>query len=149
MNFEKVESQLLTFIGVYYLIMELTDSISHSFISPGIPRKTSADLSRQDPETNDDHALMARIATGDESAFRELIERHQALVIGTITKMLGNDQDSDDIAQRSFLQVWKNAKRYRPDAKFTTYLFTIVRNLVFNETRRRSRKKTISSDLVL
>ncbi|MGJ8642233.1 MAG: RNA polymerase sigma factor [Luteolibacter sp.] len=99
-----------------------------------------------DPETAIDHALMARIATGDERAFRELVERHQDAIVGTCTKMLGNTTDSEDIAQQVFIRVWKHAKKYKPDNKFTTYLYTITRNLVYNETRRRSRKKTVSTD---
>ena len=102
------------------------------------------------PVTNDageiDFVLMERIGAGDHAAFRDLVERHQHAVIGTVAKMLGNASESEDIAQQVFLRIWKNAKRYRPDAKFTTYLFTITRNLVFNETRRKSRKKEVSSD---
>jgi RNA polymerase sigma-70 factor (ECF subfamily) len=93
-----------------------------------------------------DHALMARVAQGDQRAFRQLVERHQDAVVGTVTKMLGNTSDSEDLAQMVFIRVWKHAARYKPDNKFTTYLYTIVRNLVFNETRRRSRKRTVSTD---
>ncbi len=93
-----------------------------------------------------DFALMVRAGEGDHAAFRQLVERHQDAVIGTVAKMLGNASESEDIAQQVFLRIWRNAKRYRPDAKFTTYLFTITRNLVFNETRRKSRKKEVSSD---
>lgn len=93
-----------------------------------------------------DHALMEHIGAGDPAAFKKLVERHQNAVIGTVAKMLGNASDAEDISQQVFLRIWRNAKRYRPDAKFTTYLFTITRNLVFNETRRRGRKKEVSSD---
>jgi len=93
-----------------------------------------------------DFALMVRIGAGDHQAFRQLVERHQHAVIGTVAKMLGNPSEAEDIAQQVFLRIWRNAKRYRPDAKFTTYLYTITRNLVFNETRRKSRKKEVSSD---
>jgi RNA polymerase sigma-70 factor (ECF subfamily) len=93
-----------------------------------------------------DFTLMERIGAGDHQAFRQLVERHQNAVIGTVAKMLGNASESEDIAQQVFLRIWRNAKRYRPDAKFTTYLHTITRNLVFNETRRKSRKKEVSSD---
>jgi RNA polymerase sigma-70 factor (ECF subfamily) len=93
-----------------------------------------------------DVALMARIGAGDHAAFRALVERHQDAVVGTVAKMLGNPSDAEDIAQQAFLRVWRHAARYRPDAKFTTYLFTITRNLVFNESRRRSRRKEVSSD---
>jgi RNA polymerase sigma-70 factor (ECF subfamily) len=104
------------------------------------PTPIHADLSTVD------FSLMERIGAGDHAAFRDLVERHQHAVIGTVAKMLGNSSEAEDIAQQVFLRIWKNAKRYRPDAKFTTYLFTITRNLVFNETHRRSRKKEVSSD---
>ncbi len=93
-----------------------------------------------------DHALMVRIGNGDHLAFRQLVERHQHAVVGTVAKMLGNASDAEDISQQVFLRIWRHAKRYRPDAKFTTYLFTITRNLVFNETRRRARRKEVSAE---
>jgi RNA polymerase sigma-70 factor (ECF subfamily) len=82
---------------------------------------------------------MRRVAEGDMEAFQSLIEVHQARVIGTVAKMLGDDVDSEDIAQQVFIRVWKSAARYQPTAKFTTWLFKITRNLVFNELRRRKR----------
>jgi RNA polymerase sigma-70 factor (ECF subfamily) len=97
-------------------------------------------------ESKVDFELMARIGKGDHAAFRQLVERHQNTVIGTVAKMLGNPSDAEDISQQVFLRIWRNARRYRPDARFTTYLFTITRNLVFNETRRRGRKKEVSVD---
>lgn len=100
----------------------------------------------QSEENTLDYVLMARIGAGDHAAFRQLVEIHQNAVIGTVAKMLGNPNDAQDIAQQVFLRIWRNAKRYRPDAKFTTYIFTITRNLVFNETRRRGRKKEVSAD---
>jgi RNA polymerase sigma-70 factor (ECF subfamily) len=87
----------------------------------------------------DDAALMAGAARGDIGAFEQLVERHQALVIGTVGRMLGNNSDAEDVAQQVFVRVWKSAERYRPTAKFTTWLLTITRNLVFNEARRRKR----------
>jgi RNA polymerase sigma-70 factor (ECF subfamily) len=93
-----------------------------------------------------DVALMGRIAAGDERAFRELVERHQSAVVGTVARMLSDPAEAEDIAQQVFLRVWKHAKRWRPEAKFTTYLFTIARNLVYNESRRRARRKEVSAD---
>jgi RNA polymerase sigma-70 factor (ECF subfamily) len=76
---------------------------------------------------------------GEEAAFETLIERHQSRVIGTVAKMLGTPEGAEDIAQQVFLRVWHHASRYRPEAKFTTWLLTITRNLVFNEFRKRQR----------
>jgi RNA polymerase sigma-70 factor (ECF subfamily) len=91
------------------------------------------------PEDAEDIRLMELIGGGDDRALEQLVERHQRLVIGTVGRMLGAGSDAEDIAQQVFVRVWKNAKRYEPRAKFTTWLLKITRNLVFNELRRRSR----------
>ena len=103
-------------------------------------------MARYDPlpagETNgdsEDVRLMQLVSTGDTVAFEQLVERHQALVAGTVARMLGNNSDVEDVAQQVFVRVWKSAKRYQPRAKFTTWLLKITRNLVFNELRRRKR----------
>jgi RNA polymerase sigma-70 factor, ECF subfamily len=95
---------------------------------------------------DEDAAWMHRIAEGDEKAFALLVEKHQQPLLGTITRMLGDATEAEDLAQQVFVRIWKHAKRWRHDAKFTTYLFTIARNLVFNESRRRSRRKEVSSE---
>ena len=91
---------------------------------------------------------MARVREGDMEAFRLLVEMHQARVIGTISKMLGSDAESEDLAQQVFIRVWKSAPRYQPTAKFTTWLFRITRNLVFNELRRKRHFADQPEDLV-
>src|SRR5207302_4625520 len=88
----------------------------------------------------EDVRLMRRVSRGDTSAFEELVERHQALVAGTVARMLGSNSDVEDIAQQVFIRVWKSARRYVPRAKFTTWLLKIARNLVFNEMRRTKRR---------
>jgi RNA polymerase sigma-70 factor (ECF subfamily) len=86
-----------------------------------------------------DKVLMVRIAAGDEEALRELIEKHQGAVYGTISKMLGDPVEAQDLAQQVFVRIYRAAGTYRAVAQFKTWMFTIVRNLVFNEHRRRSR----------
>src|SRR6266545_2146228 len=83
-------------------------------------------------EDADDVRLMRLIGRGDTIALEELIEKHQALVAGTVARMLGSNSDVEDIAQQVFIRVWKSARRYVPRAKFTTWLLKITRNLVFN-----------------
>jgi RNA polymerase sigma-70 factor, ECF subfamily len=87
----------------------------------------------------EDVRLMRLVAGGDTRAFEQLIERHQALVSGTVARMLGSNADVEDIAQQVFIRVWKSAGRYVARAKFTTWLLKITRNLVFNEMRRAKR----------
>lgn len=105
----------------------------------------SDDGDAQKEQANEiDVALMRRVQEEDILAFEELVQIHQFSVIAIVAKMLGNPSDAEDIAQQVFLRVWKSAKRYEPRARFTTWLFTITRNLVFNEMRRRQRKPTVS-----
>ncbi|MEY2481440.1 MAG: hypothetical protein QOI04_2367 [Verrucomicrobiota bacterium] len=102
-----------------------------SRVNPTPPGKSDGDA--------EDVRLMERASRGETDAFEQLIERHQGLVAGTIARMLGSNSDVEDIAQQVFLRVWKSASRYKPTAKFTTWLLKITRNLVFNELRRRKR----------
>ncbi|MDP9292029.1 MAG: sigma-70 family RNA polymerase sigma factor [Verrucomicrobiota bacterium] len=97
------------------------------------------------PAAEQDIAWMRRVAQGDTTAFEQLIEAHQTRVVGTVAKMLGDDRDAEDLAQQVFVRIWNSAPRYRPTAKFTTWLFTIMRNLVFNELRRRKRHDAVRS----
>src|SRR5437762_1902115 len=97
---------------------------------------TPAARSADDAE---DIRLMRSVASGDTNAFERLIQRHQALVAGTVARMLGSNADVEDIAQQVFIRVWKSAGRYVARAKFTTWLLKITRNLVFNEMRRAKR----------
>src|SRR5437879_6603576 len=95
---------------------------------------------RRSEEDAEDVRLMRLVSRGDTSAFEELIERHQAVVSGTVARMLSSNSDVEDIAQQVFIRVWKSARRYVPRAKFTTWLLKITRNLVFNEMRRIKRR---------
>lgn len=96
-----------------------------------------------------DVAWMRQVRQGDRAAFAALVECHQLRVVGTVARMLGGHAaDAEDIGQQVFLRVWKSAPRYQPTAKFTTWLYTITRNLVFNELRRRKLRPTSSLDAV-
>lgn len=107
---------------------------------PSLPADPAPDPAAQDL------LWMARIQQGDMDALQALIEAHQHRIIGTVTKMLGAEADAEDVAQQVFIRVWKSAGRYQPTAKFTTWLFKITRNLVFNEIRRRKRHPLQSLD---
>ncbi len=114
---------------------------------PGFfPDQSSNQALGVDADDAVDVALMLETAKGNERAFRQLVERHQHAVIGTVARMLNDAHEAEDIAQQVFVRLWNSAPKWRPEAKFTTYLYTIMRNLVFNESRRRSRKKEISLD---
>jgi RNA polymerase sigma-70 factor (ECF subfamily) len=94
-----------------------------------------------------DAALMLRVKQGDTAAFTELVDKYKQPVINLAYRTLRDATEAEDLAQNVFVQVYKSAHRYRISAKFSTWLFTIARNLCLNEIRRRSRHPAESLDV--
>jgi len=86
-----------------------------------------------------DAELMLRVKRGDMRAFEELVDKYKQPVMNVVQRMLRDPTESEDLAQNVFIQVFKASDRYKASAKFSTWLFTIARNLCLNELRRRSR----------
>ncbi len=94
-----------------------------------------------------DWELVARARDGDMDAFTELVERYERPVVNFCQRMLGSREDAEDVAQESFVRVFRYLDRLAPAAKFSTLLFGIARNLALNfirDSRRRGRGKTFS-----
>ena len=83
-----------------------------------------------------DLALMAKVARGDEVAFRQLSRRHLPAMLGLARRILGNAADAEDVAQEAMLRVWTHAPRWQPLAAFRTWLTRIVVNLCLDRKRR-------------
>jgi RNA polymerase sigma-70 factor (ECF subfamily) len=84
-------------------------------------------------------ALIEKVAQGDGSAFKALVERHQNQVLNLAHRILVDRQKSEDIAQEVFLKAWQDANTYQQKAKFTTWLYRITVNLCLNEIKSRQR----------
>jgi RNA polymerase sigma-70 factor, ECF subfamily len=93
-----------------------------------------------------DAALMLRAKEGDLVAFEELVERYKQPIVNLLGRTLGDATEAEDLAQMVFVQVFKSAHRYQPSARFSTWIYTIARNLCLNELRRRSRHPAESLD---
>jgi len=79
---------------------------------------------------------MAALADGQMAALGDLVRRHQDKALALAFRMLRRRDLAEDIAQEAFLRVYRAAPRYRPDAKFTTWLYRIVVNLCLDHRRR-------------
>ena len=90
-------------------------------------------------QTDPDAVLMLRVKRGDRAAFTELVEKYRQPLFNFVFRTLRDETETEDVAQNTFLQVYKSRARYQRTAKFSTWLFTIARNLCLNEIRRRSR----------
>jgi len=97
-------------------------------------------------EQDPDAALMLLVKQGDTTAFEQLVEKYKQPVLNLVYRMLRDLTEAEDIAQNVFVQVYKSASRYEISSKFSTWLFTIARNLSLNEIRRRSRHPAESID---
>ena len=93
-----------------------------------------------------DRADMQRLAGGRDAALNDLMARHARPVFQFLCRMLGNEDDANDLAQETFVRVYQHRASFRPDAKFTTWLYTIAANLARNHHRWLNRHPSISLD---
>lgn len=93
-----------------------------------------------------DLADMERLAGGHDAALNELMARHAANVFHFLCRMLGSEEDANDLAQETFVRVYQHRASFRTEQKFTTWLYTIAANLGRNHHRWRSRHPNVSLD---
>lgn len=86
----------------------------------------------------DDFALMARVRDDSEAAFRQLVERHQRPLLNYFARM-GASTHGEDLAQETFLRLWNYRTKYKPAAKFTTFLYTLARHAWLDHIRKQNR----------
>lgn len=99
-----------------------------------------------DSREETDVSLMGLIRKGDEKALELLVARHQRAVYNLALRFLNDPDEAEDVAQDCFIRIYKAAQTYTPEAKFTTWLYTIVRNLCFNVLRSRRQAVIVSVD---
>ncbi len=95
----------------------------------GAGRKASATLA--------DERIVAAVVAGDTEAFRELVQRHQQMLVGVLTRILADPDEALEAAQDTFVKAYTNLAGYRREAKFSTWLLQIGVNLARDRHRRR------------
>ena len=95
--------------------------------------------------TRSDESLMLEHAAGSDAAFEELVRRHQKGVLNYMYRMIQNRHVAEELTQETFLALVRNAQRYQPLAKFTTYLYSIASNIVSKEWSRAKRRPKLFS----
>ena len=94
-----------------------------------------------------DRADMERLAAGHDAALNDLMERHATPVFHFLCRMVGNEDDASDLAQETFVRVFRARASFRTNEKFSTWLFTIAANLARNHFRWRSRHPDVSLEI--
>jgi RNA polymerase sigma-70 factor (ECF subfamily) len=91
-----------------------------------------------------DRADMEKLQAGQDAALNDLMERHAAPIFGFLCRLTGNAEDAHDLAQETFVRVFKSKASYRSGQAFSTWLYAIAANLARNHFRWRSRHPNVS-----
>jgi|ERR1043166_2277364 RNA polymerase sigma-70 factor (ECF subfamily) len=100
-------------------------------------------------EAVSDRELVARLQSGDERAFDELVVRHQQRALNVAYQLLRDHEDATEVAQDAFVRIYRSIGEFRGECEFTTWLHQIVVNLARNKHRwwhRRGKQVTVSVD---
>jgi RNA polymerase sigma-70 factor (ECF subfamily) len=89
---------------------------------------------------------MLAFKSGDARAFATLVQRHRGPVYNFILRFVGHRQRAEDVLQETWLKVVRNSSEWQPKAKFTTWVYTIARNLCVDSARKESFRKADSLD---
>ncbi len=94
-----------------------------------------------------DCELMMRAKAGDDSAFAVLVERYGKILLNFFLRKSVSYEDGQDLAQRTFLRLWRYRGRYSPSAKFTTFLFLLAGQVAVDHFRDEARRKRLADTL--
>ncbi len=96
-----------------------------------------------DPDRND-RDLAVRIQKGDRNAFTELVSAYQNRIFNFTYQFFRNEDLAAELTQETFLRVFRFLRRYDPKKKFSTWIYSIAKNICIDEYRRLKRGKTVS-----
>ena len=88
-----------------------------------------------------DEMLISRFQSGDENAYIELVNRYKDRLTNFVFYFLKDEEHSEDIVQETFIRLYEKKHYYKEIAKFSTWIYTIARNLANTELRKKSRTK--------
>jgi RNA polymerase sigma-70 factor (ECF subfamily) len=104
------------------------------------------DESGQPPPEAADEVLLARFQSGDARAFEVLLARHRRTIFHFILRWVGDKETAEDLLQDVFLRVVASSREFKGESKFTTWLYTIARNLCIDTGRKRAFRRHASLD---
>lgn len=91
------------------------------------------------PNEVDDVVLMQHIARDDSAAFECLARRHKTPLLNFFVRMGVYTHQAEDLVQETLLRLWNYRKKYKPTAKFTTFLYTLARHAMLDTIRKEKR----------
>lgn len=105
-------------------------------MSDPAPSPSSASASAEDI----DSVCLRALAAGDPSAFEGIVERWQNRLLNFFYRATGNQADAEDLAQETFVELYRAAHRYKEQGSFQAFVFTLARRRLIDNYRKRSRR---------
>jgi len=106
-------------------------------------------MSDASPEGPSDARLMERLRSGDREAFAQLVDRHKDAVVSYLARLTGNRDRAEDLAQETFLRLYRSASGYVERGYLRAFLFRIATNLLRSEERRERRMRLLAPFLAM
>jgi RNA polymerase sigma-70 factor (ECF subfamily) len=127
--------------GMSYEMVERGPAVS-------APRREEVDDGPQQSVDDPDRELVARWKSGDMGSFEELVRRHEKRVFRLLLRMLGNREEAEDVAQETFLSLYRHGKRFRGESRFSTFVYRVAANAALNRRRSLGRNRARMEKLV-
>ncbi len=109
-----------------------------------VVRRRARGLVVDDP----DGELVARWKAGDEKAFEDLVRRHEKRVFRLLLRMMGSYEEAQDVSQETFLSLHRHGRRFRGEARFSTFVYRVAANAALNRRRSLGRRRARIKKLV-
>ena len=119
------------------MIYEIVERGPAAQASMGLSSEAGSRMVIDDP----DRELVLRWQGGDESAFEVLVERHQRRVFRLLMRMMGTREEAEDVSQETFLSLHRHGKRFRSEARFSTFVYRVAANAALNRRRTLGRAR--------
>ncbi|WP_298242461.1 RNA polymerase sigma factor [uncultured Bradyrhizobium sp.] len=114
-------------------------------VMPSVPLAPDSAPVTADVVYDEDSELLDRLATGDEAAFRMLVERHIDRAYAIALRIVGNAADAEDVVQDTMLKIWSHRGRWQHGrAKFSTWLYRVISNRCI-DLRRKPRTENVET----
>lgn len=114
-------------------------------VMPSVPLAPDSTPDAADVVYDEDSELLDRLATGDEAAFRALVERHIDRAYAIALRIVGNAADAEDVVQDTMLKIWSHRGRWQHGrAKFSTWLYRVISNRCI-DLRRKPRTENVET----
>ncbi len=119
------------------MTFEMVERGPAAAVEPGLVGRTARGVVVDDPDAD----LVKRWKAGDEGAFETLVERHQKRVFGLLLRMMGSREEAEDVSQETFLSLHRHGRRFRGEARFSTFVYRVAANAALNRRRSLGRNR--------